>query len=57
MQEYERLLTYMKELATAMEIKTKSERCGYLTVKGTCTYKGDCHQWTEGEGCSRHRKK
>jgi len=54
--EYKGLLTCIRELAIEMEVKSKHQRCGYLTKKGACTFKGDCHNWIEGEGCSRHKK-
>jgi len=53
MQEYERLLTSIRKLVIEMEVKSKRERCGYLTSKGICTFKGKCHKWIEGEGCSK----
>jgi len=55
MKEYEVLLTCIRELVAEMEVKSKRERCGYLTRKGACTFKGNCRKWVEGEGCSRHK--
>ena len=54
--EYERLLTCIRDLAMDMETKSKHDRCGYFTKKGACTFRGSCHNWIEGKGCSRHKK-
>jgi len=56
LKEYESLLNCIRGLVIEME-KSKSERCSYLTIKGACTFKGDCRNWIESEGCRRHRKK